>query len=346
LGVRSLGEGALNRALLARQMLLGRVRAPVPTVVERMGAAQAQYAPSSYVGVWTRTSGFERAQLDAALEAKRVVQGTLMRSTIHLVSRRDYRLLAAGIRRFRREWWLRVSKLTDDLPVRRAAEHARVLLADGPRTRSELVRDLGVDAHLWNGIGLWLDLVRVPPSGAWGRRRADLYATAEQWLGPAPDVSERDGLRLLLTRYLAAFGPASRRDVESWAGVPAGTFDPEIERARPRRFGDERGGELLDLPRGPLPPEDTPAPVRLLPTWDAVLLVHARRTGVLPERFRSRIFTARTPHSFSTFLVDGRVAGTCRYDGGRIVVDAFEPLSRRVRSELDDELDAVLELHR
>jgi hypothetical protein len=343
---RSLDGLALNRALLARQMLLDRVRAPLPTVVERMGGIQAQYAPSSYVGLWSRTSGFERADLDAALEAKRVVQATLMRSTIHLVSRRDYHWVAAGIRRFRREWWLKASKLTDEREVRRAADHVRELLADGPRSRAELVRALGVDAHLWNGIGLWLDLVRVPPSGTWTRRRADLFATAEQWLGPACDVTEQEGLRLLLRRYMAAFGPASRRDVESWAGVSRGSFDAVIERVRLRRFRQAGGGELLDLPGRSLPPDDTPAPVRLLPTWDAVLLVHARRTGVLPERFRSRVFNSHTPHSFSTFLVDGRVAGTWRYEAGRMFVDAFEPLPGRARSELDEELDAALELHR
>jgi hypothetical protein len=204
--------------------------------------------------------------VDAALEARRVVQGTLMRSTIHVVPRRDCPLLAAGIRRSRRAWWLRVSKLGEDRAVRRAADRVRELLADGPRTRAELFRELGVDAHVWNGLGLRLDLVRVPPTGTWSRRRADGFATAEQWLGPAPEVSEEateeateeDGLGLFLSRYLAALGPPSRRDVESWAGVATGSFDRVIERVRLRRFTDERGGELLDVPRAPLPPKDTP----------------------------------------------------------------------------------------
>jgi hypothetical protein len=343
---RVLSTAELNRALLARQLLLERVRAPLPTVVERMGEVQAQYAPSSYIGLWTRMDGFERPHLDEALEAKDVVQGTLMRSTIHVVSRRDYRPLAAGIRRARREWWLRVSKMTNDAPMRREAERLRRLLADGPMTRAELVRALGLEAPVWNGLGLWVDLVRVPPSGTWARRRADLYATAEWWLGPAPEVPEAEGLALLLRRYLAAFGPAAPKDVGAWAGIPPGRFDVAIERARLRRFRDEDGAELLDVPRAPLPPSDVPAPVRLVPTWDAALLAHARRTGILPERYRARVFNTRTPHSVPTFLVDGRVAGTWRFEHGRMSLDAFAPLSRAVRRELDAELERAVELHR
>jgi hypothetical protein len=343
---RVLSTRELNRALLARQLLLERVRQPVATVVERMGEVQSQYAPSAYVGLWSRIGGLRRHQVDEALVSKRVVQGTLMRSTIHLVSRRDYHPLAAGVRRARREWWLRTTKRPDDRALRRAADRVRAALADGPRTRAELLREVDGDTQLWNGVGLWVDLVRVPPSGTWGRRRADLFATAEWWLGEASDVPEEDGLRLLATRYLAAFGPATRKDLSSWAGVPTAAFAPVLATMRLRRFRDERGDELIDVPRAQLPDGDVPAPVRLLGTYDAVLLAHARRTEVLPERHRERVFNIHLPHSVCSFLVDGQVAGSWRVADGRVEVEAFERLSRASRSELDEELDRVLELYR
>jgi hypothetical protein len=118
-----------------------------------------------------------------------------------------------------------------------------------------------------------------------------------------------------------------------------------LERTALRRFVDEAGKELIDVPRGLLPDPETPAPVRFLPTWDATLLVHARRTGLLPEPYRERIFNVRAPHSFSTFLVDGRVAGTWRYEDGRVRLDAFERISRPVRRELDDEAERLAAFH-
>jgi hypothetical protein len=342
----TLSARQLNRTVLARQLLLARARLPIGRALERVAGLQAQYAPSPYVRLWSMLDGLSRDDLTRALERRRAVQGTLMRSTIHLVSRRDYFPLAAGVRDARRAWWLRTTKLTGDREIGRAAERVREVLADGPKTRAELLREVRGDTHMWNAVGLWVDLVRVPPSGTWERRRADLLATAEWWLGEAPDVAEEDGLRLLATRYLGAFGPASRRDLSSWAGVPASRFEPVLPTMRLRRFRDERGEELIDLPRAPLPNGDTPAPVRLLGTYDAVLLAHARRTDVLPERHRERVFNIHLPHSVCSFLVDGRIAGSWRVAGGRLEVEPFERLTRSTRRELDDELERVLELYR
>src|SRR6185295_7381064 len=143
-------------------------------------------------------------------------------------------------------------------------------------------------------INLWLNIVRAPPSGTWERRRADLYAAAVDWLGPPDDAGEAAGRELLVRRYLAAFGPATRADVASWAGLKPVELEAAFTAVKLRRFQSEGGDELLDLPRAPLPPADTPAPVRFLPTWDATLLVHARRTQILPEEHRSRVFNTRT----------------------------------------------------
>jgi hypothetical protein len=199
---------------------------------------------------------------------------------------------------------------------------------------------LGADSATWNGTGLWVDLLRVPPSGTWERRRADLYALAEDWLGKW-DVAEEEGHDHLVRRYLGGFGPASLADIAGWAGLPPSMLASSVNRLELRRFRDENGGELLDLPRAPLPDGDTPAHVRFLPTWDATLLAHARRTRILPERYRPVVFPTRTPQSVPTFLVDGRVAGTWEWDKGRVQTEPFERLPRETRRQLDEECERL-----
>lgn len=191
---------------------------------------------------------------------------------------------------------------------------------------------------------MWVDLVRVPPSGTWEKRRADLYGLADDWLGPWKD-DERAGTEHLARRYLSGFGPATAADIASWAGLKVTALRPVIDEMTLRRFRDGEGAELLDLPRASLPDEDSPAPVRFLPTWDATLLVHARRTQILPEHHRPRVFNTKTPHSMPTFLVDGQVAGTWRYEKGRVVVSPFERLSRAARAEADDEGERLAAFH-
>jgi hypothetical protein len=324
---------------------LERADVALPRALERVGGIQAQYAPSMYIGLWSRLAGFERDDLDRALERRSVAQGTLMRVTIHLVSARDFPVLAEGVREQRRAWWLRAhGSRVDKGRIAAAAKKARSLLAKGPRRRSELVKELGADSATWNGVGMWLDLVRVPPSGTWEQRRADLYALAEDWLGPSEATTEQ-GLELLVRRYLRGFGPGSLKDLANWAGLPVALLKPVVEGMKLRRFRDERGGELLDLPRVPLPDPEMPAPVRFLPVWDATLLMHARRTQILPEQYRARVFSTKTPQSVNTFLVDGHVAGTWKYERSRVVIEPFERLARDVRREVDEEAARLTEFH-
>ncbi|MDP9297519.1 MAG: winged helix DNA-binding domain-containing protein [Actinomycetota bacterium] len=340
---RTLTERELNRALLARQLLLERSELPIVRAIERVGGLQTQYAPSAYVGLWSRLAGFERDHLTSALERRRVVQATLMRGTIHIVSRRDFPLFAEGVRRARRDWWLRAAhRQTDARSIDAAARRVRSFLSDGPRRRSEIVQALGMDNVTFNGVGVWLDLVRVPPSGTWEQRRADLYGLADEWVG-TPSATSEQGLDHIVRRYLGGFGPASRNDVANWAGVPAKALAPAFDRLRLRRFRDERGGELLDLPRATLPDPATPAPVRFLPTWDATLLTHARRTQILPESHRPRVFDTKTPHSIPTFIVDGHVAGSWRHEGGRVRLQPFERIPRETRRALDEEAGRLAE---
>jgi hypothetical protein len=198
----------------------------------------------------------------------------------------------------------------------------------------------GFDRLGWVGANASLDLVRVPPSGTWDRRRADLYGLAEDWVG-SMDAAEEDGLDLLLRRYLEGFGPAPLADAATWAGVPTTALRPSVERLDLVRHRDEAGKELLDLAGLPLPDPDTPAPARLLPVWDASLLVHARRTGILPEEHRPIIFNTKTPHSLDTFLVDGRIAGSWRHADGRIVLKPFGKLAKRAMDEVREEADRL-----
>jgi hypothetical protein len=345
---RILAERDLNRALLARQLLLERSGASVPKVLERMGALQAQYAPSMYIGLWARIEDFERGQLDAALERRSVAQGTLMRATIHLVSKADYWPAALGIRRSRREAWLNASYRRDysASQMSAAARKLRSRLGDGTMTRKEIHELLGADSVVTNGVNMWLDLVRVPPSGTWEHRRADLYAAGEHWLGPPPaKLDEADGIELLVRRYLGGFGPSTVEQIANWAGLDPKRLAPALGRIKLRRFEAQDGAELVDLPRAPLPDPETPAPVRLLPTWDATLLVHARRSGILPEEHRPKVFNTRTPQSVPTFLVDGRVAGTWRSDKGKVKTEPFGKLDAAVKRELRDESERLADLH-
>ena len=340
---RVLTTRELNRALLARQLLLERSPASLPRALERLAGIQAQYAPSMYIGLWSRLEGLEREQLTRALERRTVVEATLMRVTIHLVSRRDYWPFALATREARRALWLRGERRAPGArEMAAAAERLREHLAEGPLRRARVEELLG--KPIAAGVGLWIDLVRAPPSGTWERRRADLYAAADVWLGP-PAMTVPESVDLLVRRYLGAFGPASRGDIASWSGLALGALAPALERLRLRRFRAESGDELLDLPRGPLPDPQTPAPVRFLPTWDATLLVHARRTGLLPEQYRARIFNPRNPHSLPTFLVDGAVAGIWRHRGGRIELEPFARLDGATRRELAEEAERLAAFH-
>ncbi len=335
-----LTQRELNRAVLARQLLLERAHLPLPRAVERMGGIQAQYAPSAYIALWSRLDRFERETLTRALERRSLVQATVLRGTIHIVSRRDYWPWRAAVRAGDERWLRRVRPWATPRRMRAANLKLRRALAGGPRRADDLIATVGKDAWL----AADLDLVRVPPSGTWERRRADLYAPAEEWVGP-DDADEEAGRELLVRRYLAAFGPATVADIRSWSRLGREETERALEQMGPRTFRDERDKALVDLPRAPLPDPETPAPPRFLPTWDAILLVHARRSGVLPEEFRPRIFNSKLPFSMHTFLLDGAVAGAWRFEKGRIELQPFRRLTRSEREALEPEREALAAFH-
>jgi hypothetical protein len=334
----------LNRTTLLRQLLLRRERLPVVRAVERLAGLQAQLAPSPYLALWARLDGFGRVALERALLGDAVVKATLMRATLHLVSARDYPPFAAAVRDSQTVARTRGVDPPPEAAVRRAAELAR----ERPRTRRELLAVLGHEERVdptvdprplrqlhWLLLGARLE--QTPDSALWTPARVASFRTMDADL-PSPPV----GRQHLVRRYLAAFGPASRGDLADWSGVPVRDLAPALEAIRLRRFRDETGRELLDLPRAPLATGDEAAPSRLLPRWDELLLAHKDRTRVLPEEYRKTVIH-KNGDVQQTFLVDGFVAGLWRQDGGRIALEPFAPLPRTARRGLEDEARRLAE---
>jgi Winged helix DNA-binding domain len=341
-----LSKRQLNRALLARQLLLERGRTSLPKTLERIGGIQAQYAPSMYVGLWTRMEGFERDQLDRALVRRSVVQGTLMRITIHLVSANDWWPFAIALRDARRDWVLRSRKPPGGAPkLAAAAADLRDAMAGEPMLTSR-IRDLLGDEPGRNAP-LWVDMVRVPPSGTWSKRPANLYSAAEDWLGESDTRLDRDSaVDHLVRSALRGFGPMPAAEVASFTGLTRTDVAASLARLDLRRFRDERDKELVDLPRSPLPDPDTPAPVRFLPQWDATLLLPAiRRTGIFDERHRGLLGNSDYPQGDRMFLVDGVAAGTWKFEGGGVRTKQFHKLDRATTRELREEAERLTELH-
>jgi hypothetical protein len=345
---RVLSTGEINRAVLARQLLLERSSLAPERAVEQVAGLQTQYAPSGYVGLWSRLAGFRREMLTDALMNGRIVQGWVMRCTIHMISARDYRPLTEAVRAPRREWWLRVHRAAaTDMP--KVADAVRRHLAEGPLKQAEIQRLLVADGfprEVWSGAQLWIDLVRVPPAGTWATPRAHVYGLAEHTVPvPEPAPSEEEGQELLVRRYLGGFGPASAKDVSSFCGWTVTAARQVLQRLELRRFRDESGGELFDLPGAPLPPAGTPAPVRFLGQWDAVLLVHARRAQILAEEHRRVVFATTSPQSMPTFLVDGKVAGTWRHVDGAVRCEPFHELPPAAVRALQEEAERLTQFY-
>lgn len=340
---RTLTQAHLLRALLARQLLLERAELPIPAAIATVGGLQTQYAPSGYVGLWTRLRDFRRDDLTRSLEDRSVVQASLQRNTIHMVARDDYWPFTVAIRAARRAWALRVQpRGADEAAMLARAVQIEAALADGPKT----VRELGpIAAGFVGNMAVWSDLVRVPPAGTWERRRADRLGLAVDWIGP-PTIDEAGAVSHLVHAYLRAFGPASWKDIAAWAGLPVTAVRAAETQLTLDHHRDEAGHALVDLPGAPIPDPDTPIPVRFLPHWDANLLVHARRTGLLPEPHRPRMFSSKNPFSMGAVLVHGRVVAGWSVRDGRVELDRFESIDRGVADEVESERLALEAFHR
>ena len=349
---RTLTLRELNWATLARQMLLRREKLPVSSAVRRLVGLQAQVASPPYVGLWTRLEGFRRRDLTESLEQREVVRAALMRSTLHLMAADDYLLLRPALQpalvRALRSFF---GKRASGLDFGRIAGSARAFLDEEPRAYGELRASLaalypdGAPEALAYAARTYLPMVQVPSgSAAWGFSGKPPYATPEAWLGgPASGPEDPRGLIL---RYLAAFGPATVRDVQAWSGMVRLREPVEALRPELRTFRSEGGDELLDLPDAPLPGADATAPVRFLPEYDNVLLAHADRTRIIANEHRHRVFLS-AGRVRATFLVDGLVAGTWKVvkEGSetRIEREPFVPLPDGARDAVDEEGEKLLD---
>ena len=330
---RVLSLRELNRATLARQLLLERRRLSPTAVIERLVGLQAQWPPSPYVGIWTRETSFRREALERELARGTIVKATVMRQTLHLVSLPDYALLRAA---------LSETNHYDQMPdAKRLAPAVRALAAAGSLTSRDAIAYIerkhgltGVRARrAWRGARVRAHLLHHHETALWNARPEGRFVAIDEPEAHVP-VEAR---AVILRRYFEAFGPASRSDVRAWAMMRMTEIAPALGLLEPlRRFRDENGRELLDVPRAPLPNADTPAPVRFLPKWDNVLLGFADRSRVIPEEYRKRIIGMNGDVA-QTFLVDGFVAGTWHLENGRVAIEPFAPLSRSMQREVKDE---------
>jgi hypothetical protein len=323
----------LNRATLARQLLLERKRLSPAAVTERLVGIQAQWPPAPYVGIWTRTTSFTRQRLERELAKGAVVKATVMRQTLHLVTPRDYALLRAAMSETNFPWESGIAK--------RLAPAVRKLAADGPVVSADAIAYLernhrisGISARrAWRAARIRAHLVHHHETALWHARPEGRFVLLDEPEALVPLEARAEMIR----RYLAAFGPSSLRDIVQWSMMHVPELKASLALLEPlRRFRDEQGRELFDVPRAPLPAPDTPAPVRFLPKWDNVLLAWADRTRVLPEAYRKQVIRMNGDVA-QTFLVDGFVAGTWRADDGHVVLEPFAKLPGTVRRELEVE---------
>jgi hypothetical protein len=335
----------LNRATLARQMLLERENASSLEAVQRLVALQAQVTSPPYVGLWTRLEEFGREDLTRLMLERRVVRATLMRATLQLMTADDYLLLRPALQpALTRSMRSIAGKRLEGLNLDRLVSAARDFFQEEPRTFADLrplLSDLEPDrdpSALAYAVRTMLPLVQVPSGGVWGYSGKAPFTTPERWLGRPPHGSQE--ARDLILRYLAAFGPATVRDVQTWSGrTQLKTF---VEAMRPelRTFRDENGNELFDLPEAPLPPADTPAPPRFVPDYDNLVLSHVDRGRVLPDEHRKKVFLSAA-RVRATFLIDGFVRGAWNLEKKRktaiLLIEPFEPLSSEDRDTLGEE---------
>ena len=347
----------LNRATLARQMLLTREKVSPVDAVRRLGGLQAQLARPPYIGLWSRIEGFRREDLTEAVSRRELVRGTMMRGTLHLCAVPEFQAIRPLLQPMLSKALRSVLKeRADVLDIEGLLAATRAYLAEGPRTFEEIRDHLeslklpGDERARGYAVRLSLPLVQVPDGSAWGYPGNAAFAPADTWIPKAASrpaasgAGGESGASVLVTWYLRAFGPASVADAQSWSGLSglAGIF----EELRPRlvTFRDERGRELFDLPDAPRPDPDVPAPVRFVPEFDALGLGWDDRSRLIDEAHRKLLFrpNLRNP---PMFLVDGRVAGTWEIEAKKkltsVVLMPYIKLTKKAQDALGEEGEAM-----
>ena len=356
---RALTLRELNRALLARQFLLKRQNVDVVDAVERLACLQGQWAPSPYVALWSRLSGFKRERLTQPLDRGEIVKATLMRATLHLVSAREYPAYSLATMEGRFGAWRPPGgpALADLAKLHRAVMG---FAGTTPRTRAEIqefIADhLPPSAAKNERLRNWFSWAAVATSGlVWesagahfDHRQLGRHIAAAPALRKAP--KPETAYELVVRRHLGAFGPATVADIATWSSVRVPNVRAALARMTDLRpFSDERGRELIDLSRAPRPSTDVAAPPRFLARFDAAILGHAapERKRILPEEYRKAvIFSAEV---WPTFLVDGMVAGrwtiAVRPKEAVLELKPFKPLARTHRAALVEEAEKLVRFY-
>lgn len=339
----------LNRATLARQMLLAREAVATVEAVERLCGMQAQEAKPPFIGLWTRVEGFHRRDLHEALHRRDLVRGTMMRATLHLMSARDYAALRMPLQPVLTQATRVLGARAEGLELERLLPVARTLLQEEPRNFNELralllqTFPLVNDRALGYAVRTNLPLIMVPTEDRWSFPSVADFALAETWLDSL--LSNDAAPQTLVQRYLGAFGPATAADVQTWSGLQRMRGVLDDLRPQLRVFKDERGRDLFDLPEAPRPDEDVAAPPRFLPEFDNLVLSHADRTRVLADEHRGAVVT-KNLRVRATFLWDGFVRGTWEVERKKntatLRLTPFEPLPQRAADELAAEGAALL----
>ncbi|MFD4501421.1 winged helix DNA-binding domain-containing protein [Streptomyces sp. NPDC058457] len=323
-----LGARALNRATLDRQLLLRRSSRSAQEAVAHLVGLQAQNVKPPYYALAARLDGFAPEQLSELMADREVVRIVTLRSTIHTHTAADALTLRPLVQPARTRELTAFRRGLAGVDLDRLAVLARDLVEAEPRTMAglrEALRAEWPDADpqsLAVAARCTLPLVQVTPRGLWGRSGQVALTTAEHWLGrPVESAPAADATDATVMRYLAAFGPASVRDMQAWAGLTR--LREAFERLRPRllTFRDEGGVELFDLPDAPRPDPGTPAPPRFLPEFDNLLLSHADRTRVVPPELRGRAWQGN--QAYRTLLVDGFLAGVWMLTEDALVIETF-----------------------
>jgi hypothetical protein len=337
---RVLTRAELTAALAARQGLLERRRISPAEAIRDLTPLQGQHAPAPFLALAARLEGFSRADLEAAIGAGTVVKSTLMRLTLHLAAAEDYPAYHQLARQARMRTWRTTYAHLDE---ERVAAELTAWFAE-PRSNAEIRERVGaydgVADDLWRPVVFartLLALVQLPPAGHWDDKRRPAFV-----VDPRPLPSPEDAAEHVLRRYLAAFGPVSRRDVAAWAGVAQRDFASAWDRIETVGYRDEHGRELRDLPGAPLPPAGTRLPVRLLAHWDQVLLAYADRERIIPpELLPLKLTISGDP----TVTVDGRVAASwaLSHSDGTVTVSItpHADIPRSARTELRAEAERV-----
>jgi len=310
----------LNRAMLARQLLLERAGIGVVPAIERLAALQAQWSPSPYIALWSRLRNFRREKLWSAIERHDVVRARLMRGTLHLVTARDFYAYAVATQDLQRGAWNRLQVANGVEPERVAS--LAVAFARTPRAKEDVIAHLRERLGkvfneqyawlVWRFVSAHADLVSAPPGGRWDYGGTDApYVAARHWIGSGRRPAEDAAVERLIRRCLGAFGPATLADICKFTGQVPARIRPVLDRLAPdlRRFADEQGRALFDLPRAPRPKAEVHVPVRFLPRYDEVLIAYQHRDRVIAPRHRPAIY-AKNGIIEATLLVDGFVTGT------------------------------------